>query len=583
MLVIITIISTIGACIAYFINATDLVDSEIRGLGATQQLSYQKAEIENSLIKWLEGRPSPACNPVKNALIDKFTNFQLSDQESRIVFEQASGSPATPIINFNSSFPNVHLPCFMNPNRYREFSLKDFKAEFFRIGQPNYMGLSNEVGALITFEMHYNRGAGAAKIFRQKYNFRYRLEASSLGNYGLIFTRSPVGDTAISANSPGSTKTFVLAKTLVLGPSPELTNLASYGSGSSDYTEFQNEVHVSSGHLVIDNTSLEYVKNNGFDKIFTKGIVTDAIPSTETNPGYIYPTNFGGQAWQESFNYYYWDQVGHLPLTSSLRTASPAPPSGGTSYYSNSIEGTSVALDDVKLRDTNQIFSSPLHGSEPANVFTTCAFTTTGGPNQSRMMTWANMNNSFTIDLRRNTDAATPPVFCGMIAARDITIILNDLEDNPSTSDSEFTHHYLIGKFIVSNGIKIQGKGKIHIIDGLDFQKEDINLPGVSVVNPSLIQQHIYSFSYTSYRNFFMPFLRANTSYTSLGADLGWITPMSVIDWGFTNPCPPPATGFRCPSTMNVPTLVIDSAGKKTYPLIDLALPNIFFKARNLL
>lgn len=584
MLVVITLILSIGACLSYFLGTTDLIDSEIRGLSATQLLSYQKTELESSIKNWLEGRPNPACTTARTDLITTFGNFALPESVSVRQYLQPAVSAPTSLQSFHATHPEVSLPCFLTPARYKNFSMRNFKADFFRVGQPNYLSLTTEVGVKLSFEMHYQVGGAPAKTFRQKFNLRYRLEASSLGNYGLIFTNSPRGALAVEASDPGSTKVIVASKTLVLGPAPELTSLAWFGSDETHLTEFQNEVHVSATHVVVDNNALPYVRANGMDKVFRRGVFTEVVPSPETSSGYEYPTTAGGQAWQESFNYYYWDRAGHLPFGPTLRSAVPAVSAGGDTFFSNQLGATTLGPADPRLTDTSRIFSTALMGGNPAFVHRTCRFSAaTGGGAPARLMMWSNRDTTFTVDLSANTSAGLPPIFCGVIAARRLIIKLNNLEtSNPA---DPFTHHYLIGKFMVSEGITIMGKGKVHFIDGIGFQKEDVALPGLQSqdLDPSLITQHLYAYSYSTYRNFFMPFLRPGETYAALPSDLGWVRPMSTIDWGFTNPCPPTATGYRCASTMNIPTMLIDSTGRRSYPLIDQTLPKLFFTARSTL
>lgn len=576
MMVVIALVLTIGACISYFLGTTDLVDAEIRSLGAAQQLSFQKEDLTNSIKKWLEGRPNADCVSARNDLINIYGNFSLSEAASQRVYAQGNTSSPTPMNTFNAVHPSVAIPCFLTPSRYRNFAMRSFKAEFFRIGLPNYLGLTNEVGVRISFDMHFISRQGANKVFVQKFNLRFRLEASSLGNYALIFTDSPRSDAAISVSDAASTKVYVEGKTLILGPPPELTSLAWFGEGSSDHAEFNQEVHLSASHLVVDNQSLPFVTTNGLAQVFRRGLFMDSVPNTDTNPGYIYPTQAGGQAWQESFNPFYAALVGHLPFNATNRSAVPAVGPGSNSYFSTSVGASTLSTNDNRLIDTRRIFTTGPLGTNPANVANTCKVTSV---DSAPLIVWGNRDTTFTIDLTGNTGITFPPIFCGMIIARKLIIKLNNLE-----ASDPYSHHYLIGKFMVSEGIEIEGTGKVHIVDGLSFQREDIAIDtGAIVIDPGLIAQHLYAYSYSTYRNFFLPFLRPGVSYSTMIGNLQWAAPMSTVDWGFANPCPPPAVGYRCASTMNIPTATFGTSGQQIYPIIDETLPSLFVTAKALL
>lgn len=574
MLVVISIIFVIGACIAYFLGATDLLDTEIRGLGVTQQLSFQKSEIEVSLKRWLEGRPNSDCPAaLKQDLLSTFSNFTLSEDATVKTFEQPPPN-AVALTAFAATHPAVGLPCFMHPNRYPKFYLKNFKARLFRMGQPNYQALTVEVGANISFDFIFRPRTGPEKIYRQKYTMRFRLEGSNTGNYALILANSPTGTPAFIADNPSNTSIQIHGKTLVLGGPPELTSLAWFGTDNHAVL-FRDEVHLSAGHVVVDNTALPIVARDGLEGIFTRGIHTEAVPDEATTPGYVPPVRAPFDHLQESFNNYLWDVAGHLPFTSAKKSASIAT-GGGTSYFADRLESSSLSLTDARLRSTTAVFTHPYRGADARKVYKTCTLDTAAEP---RLFVWSNVNTTLTIDLSRNTSSAFPPIFCGAVAAREIIVLLNNLED--TAPSDPYAHHYLIGKFLVTDSIRVVGKGKLHIVDADSFQREVVALPGFTELDPSKVSQHMGSFSYTIYRNFYLPFLRPGVSYAALPSDLDWIRPMSVVDWVFSNPCPAPGTGYNCPGVVRSPTMVIDASGRRTYPLIDQALPSIFFTARS--
>lgn len=568
------LIVLIGGCMAYFIGTTDLVDHEIRNLGATQQLSYQKNELEVSIRNWLQGRPNEGC-PSPDLMVNTYTNFALDAASANLEFTQAPNTlMATDVAA--RTFPA--FKCFLHPNRYPQFGLKNFKAKFTRLGFPNYQGLTNEVGVQVAFEFHYMDRGTSSKVFRQSYNFRFRMEAASLSNYTVVFTQTPGGRvfTGDPANLEG-TEIKVNGRTLVLGSAPATARLGWFGPDDGNTVFYQGAVELSADHLVVDNRALNFIRTSGFAKIFAGGIVTSAVPSEDDTPGYAYPTSYTStEAWSEAFNYYTHALTNVLPFTSSLKSAALIPGLGN--YYADAQGPNSLSTTSSLISDTAQVFSNASAGvgTSAADVWKTCA------PSPSNLglawpMVWGNMDTDFTIDLSNNRDATAPPVFCGLIAARKIVVKLNGLDKNTQ----DYARHYLIGKFFTSEGFELRGKGALIILDGLGFQSEDVSLPGFSV-NADAVADNIGALNGLTYRNFFLPFLRPGTTYGSLGPEQAWALPMSVTSWMFGASCTSPALGYRCYQKPNLPEKEV-APGGFIYPRIDSTLPSIYFNARSAL
>lgn len=549
---IIILMLAIGSAATYYLTATDEVDKEIRGLSATQNLSYLKADMENSISRWLEAKPNSGCPASqKDVLHSRFTTFNLSPTGSSWSQSQSTGTNIT----FTSIKATEHyLWCYLHPNRYSNFSIEDFTISFTRGGSPNYQTLTNEIAAKTSFTLKYaDTRTGNVNRVRQNFNFGFRMEAATLGNFGLIFTDA----TKKSFTGSSDNTVTVAGKTLVLG-APTVGNLTEFSTKRVTYT---NEVHMSSSVMVIDTGSKLYVEEYGLDKAFKRGIIANAIPAGVFPLGYATST-----AWSEAFNYEKRDlALITLPFTTSRKS------SNSGQFADQLLDGSFVGESDSRLSDTKSVFNR--YKGDQRFVSKTCEITMADEAGNSKLMAWSNMNTTFTIDLSLNSTTGFPPVFCGMIAARKIIVKMNNATDG-------FRKHYLIGKFFVKDGIEMQGTGDLTIIDATSFQGEDVVLPaGSMVINAGKINEHIYSQAYLTYRNFFLPILNTSSDYATLPFDLNWIKPMSISEWAFTLPC----SSYYCyQKPAGVPEPVIDVSGT-TYPLIDQALPKIYFMARSVL
>lgn len=548
---IILLIMAIGSAAAYFISATDEVDKEIRGLNATQNLSYLKADMENSIARWLEGKPNAGCPASQaNLLHSKFTTFNLSEASASWTQTQSPGVMTFASINSGEHY----LKCYLHPNRYNSFSIEGFNVNITRGGSPNYQSLTNEVAVKANFFLKYvDKQTGTTKSLKHNFNLGFRMEAATLGNYGLILLdASKKAFTGSSSNN-----VTVTGKTLVLG-NPYVGNLSEF---SGQRALFMNEVHMSGSIMTIDAASKTYVEEFGLDKVFKRGIIANAIPSG------VFPLSYAvSTAWSEAFNYEKRDQaLISLPFTTSRKS------SNSGQFADQLLNGNFVGESDSRLSDTKEIFNR--YKGDPRWVAKTCEITMADEAGNSKLVAWSNMNTTFTIDLSLNSTAAYPPVFCGMIAAKKIIVKMNNASD-------DFKKHYLIGKFFVREGIEMEGMGDLTILDATSFQGEDVSLPlGAMVINASKINEHIYSLAYLTYRNFFLPIINGSTTYDSLPAALNWIKPMSVVEWAFATPC----SSYYCyQKPAGVPEPVIDVSGT-TYPLIDQALPHFYFMARSVL
>lgn len=187
--------------------------------------------------------------------------------------------------------------------------------------------------------------------------------------------------------------------------------------------------------------------------------------------------------------------------------------------------------------NTKQIFNS-IYG-DGKKLFESCNASNIDG-GQFNLIIFNNINQDFTIDFSENNSSSSPPSFCGLIAARNIKIILNDEEKGPHRE------HLFIGKLLVKGSIHISRNGNLRIHDIATVNSDSIKdiRPEISLEN---LKFQFYNQKYFSAQNFTVPFFKDNSIYNSTAVQHMGYVPRSTRSF-FNQVCdmPAPNPHFRC-------------------------------------
>ena len=513
-----TFLAIIAGGVGFYMSVNDNADKDIRNLGGIKTLSYLKADIENTLKKTISGKNTQCPNTITNELRNKFIKFSTpaADAQYKILIteNEIKKSPIT--------------RCFFNPSRF-PIEFKELAIDINRTSEPNFL----QGSSILTINTRIATQLGKTRN-QHKYLTRYNVSIKNLESYLLISDGSNKlfninsganlhinGDILIDQNDRN--KSYLLDKLI---------------TDSFDQIRYGGNVNVAAPSLVIGESGKKFLENNPLTNIFSAGLNLDALPLTITAP-YQHAI---AQRWSDIFDYSNMNDYYPLPQLNS-----------GTAVIGSNNHGLIRKFgEDHK---TNNNFNPKSFHNNTKNIYTSI-YGTNGGKFLAKscspsdiesgyfnILIFNNFAEEFIIDFRENKateSLANPAIFCGLIAARSITIYLSD--ETPSTPNEFF------GKMIVKDNIKVIGKGILRLNDLVTVSNEQIINPTArSLINLANLKLQYYNQKYFSSQNFALPFFTDSSIYSSSNPDYLFYVPRVTKDF-FNQSCdlPVPDASLKC-------------------------------------
>ncbi len=491
-LVIFSIMALIASSVGYWISITSKVDKEIIGLGASQASSYLRSDFQNTIKKALQGRlPITTC-PLKDVFQNSFYNFLNNDPRIEKSYQD---NPVTTNINEIISHPEIK--CFFNPSRYDVLKWEKIKILIQRSGEPNLISLSNFLNVEVIAAYKVN---GIPRS--HKFKIKYRLDVLTLNHFGLIFknSSSPVidlqNDSSLKLNS------------IVLFDLPSRINSKIPLEHILKLPDFQrlayhNEVYTPATSFSINDDAVSFLSTQSLGDVFKKGVQYNSLPK-ELN--FKMPYEIGPAQWEEI-----------IDMSPISIDGYPLPNTPTTSIIFNDLNPASSITFDSSF---SKLSTSPVYNKmygDPKRLSESCRKVNDLDSGIYPLHLFNNLNQDFEIDFSGNNSNSSIPVFCGVIAAKNLTIILN----NEPTTSNYFQHH-LIGKFILSGQLIVKNNGKLNIHDISEFNGDQYNYNIDFPIDVQNLRTQFYNQKYYSTQNFFLPIFEPN-KYPNYSGDIFYI------------------------------------------------------------
>lgn len=478
ILVIFSFIALITGSIGYWMTLTTKVDKEISGLGATQATSYLRSDFQNTIKKALQGKLSVSACPILSEFKTKFYDFLNTDPKIEKNFLDNPGTSS-----INEVVMNPQIKCFFNPARYDKIKWDKVKILIQRNSEPSFISLSNFISVEVLVAYKIN---GTPRS--HKFQIKYRIDVLTLNHYGLIFTNSllsPLINLQGSSNLKiNSTVLFDLP--VRINSSIPLNNMISL----PDYQRlsYQNDVYTPASSFNITDDIVSFLNTHSISEIFKKGIQYNSLPK---DISFKMPYEINPNEWKE--------YIDMIPITQS---GYPLPKTNPQSVIYNSLTGLITHYYSGEKLTTQETYD--LYPEHKKEVSSSCKSVLDLEAGVYNLYLFNHLDEDFTIDFSDNKDPDYPPVFCGIIAAKNLKIILNN-----ESSSSNFFQHHLIGKFILSGGLIIQNSGHLNIHDISEFNGDQYDYYTFPIESQNLRTQ-FYNQKYYSTQNFFLPVFRPN-------------------------------------------------------------------------
>lgn len=480
ILVVFSLMALIAGSVGYWISITSKVDKEIIGLGASQASSYLRSDFQNTIKKALQGRLTITTCPLKDVFQNSFYNFLNSDPRIEKSYQD---NPVTTNINEIISHPEIK--CFFNPSRYDVLKWEKIKILIQRSGEPNLISLSNFLNVEVTAAYKIN------EIPRShKFKIKYRLDVLTLNHFGLIFknSSSPMidlqNDSKLKINSSvlfdlptRINSTIPLEHILKL---PDFQRLA-----------YHNEVYTPAASFSINDDAVSFLSTQSLGDVFKKGVQYNSLPK---DLNFKMPYELAPSEWSEI--------IDMSPIT---KDGYPLPFTTPPSIILNELDkNNSITFNpSFDKRSTNSVYKKMYQ--HQTRLFESCSKEKILNSGIYPLHLFNNLNEDFEIDFSGNNSKPFIPVFCGVIAAKNLTIILN----NEPTTSNYFQHH-LIGKFILSGQLIVKNNGKLNIHDISEFNGDQYDYNIDFPIDVQNLRTQFYNQKYYSTQNFFLPVFKPN-------------------------------------------------------------------------
>lgn len=483
----------IAGLIGYWTSLSDKTDKELRTLSTTQSTVFMRADFQNTIKKSLSG-----TNPIANCPANITTTLKNTFKDYMVpsaaaIFEREYNDNAA-TTNINEVKANAEIKCFLNINRYPlELKWDKLKVVIRRSTEPNFMTLSNflAVDVLAAFK---NKG----KPTVLKYQLKYRIDVMSLDRYGIIFTNAYAGalfdiaagsKLAINApvlfDEPDRSKYIPLNNLMLLPDTGQLV--------------FNKENFTSAPRFTTTSSVISFLTNNGIYKVFKKGIEYNHLPKDSSFRAPYDPLFGSDSQWKEDLDF---RQIQDAPLGNE---AYPLPNKAPIALIFNVTEFAryNVSVDHSNTASIYNHMFNTLSGVSEKKLIDSCKKIQDPSVGPYHLLTHNNFDKDFTIDFTKNISSDYPPVFCGVIAAKNLIIKLNG-----QTSTEPYYRHHIIGKLILRGKIKIVNQGSLTIHDLLNFTEDLVEYTGISL-DVSNLRTQFFNQKYYSTQNFFLPFFES--------------------------------------------------------------------------
>ena len=517
IIVVVGLIGMIAGGVFFWNNLAGKVDNEVRSLGTTQSTTYMRADFRTSIKKSLQGTNTECPSTVLSTLESKFKNYTTSATNATYSINYTD-NPSTPA---NEVETNANIKCFFHPARYMGLNWESLKVSIIRTTEPNYMTLSNFVAADVQAVF---RVSGKPTVL--KYQLRYRVDVLSLNHFGVIFMNSDSGPLFdLGPTTKVQLRSNVLFDTANRSGHFPVTNLMLLPD--FERLTYLKETYTSVRDFVSNTETLKFLDIHTLGEVFKKGIDYGLLPS---DSGFQAPYQRSPDQWNEL-----------LDMGPTITTGFALPNTTPPSAIWNEMTSTASATYSGPNTDTKDIYSRILPAQGAKGVIHTCrpVDDVTSGP--YNIFVFNNLNQDLTIDFTENIDLAAPPVFCGVVAVKDLIVKLNDQGET-----SPVFQHHLLGKIIVRGKIRVIGNGHLNIHDIMDFTESDIDYVMAAPLNISNLRTQYFNQKYYATQNFFLPYFKSGQNLT-VGAsslmsdDNRYYVPRSTTAF-FQGNCSPAAT-----------------------------------------
>lgn len=483
MIVIVAIISMITGAIGYWVSVTSKVDKEIMGLGASQSASFLRTDFQHTIRKALQGRLPTSICPLQNT-IKNFYDFNDLDFK---IEKNYLDNPST--ANVNELKSSSEIKCFFNPSRYEEVEFQKLNIAIRRMNAPNFISLSNFIAVDIVIAFK-----AGGKPTSQKFKLKYRLDVLTLNHYGMIFTDSSQQN--LISLEPTS---HVKVNSSVLFDLPQKINASIPLQSIMNLPEYQRLIFVKdvmtpAESFINSEEVSSYLAEKPLTHVFKKGIQYNTFVK---DPNFKLPYEIPSYnpKWRE-----------FLDLTPVKDGYYPLPDLGGNARSAFFTLGMVSASFLIRSTSTNQTYNVM-----NKNLSFSCQEVTDLSRGVFNIYIFNHLQEDFTIDFTQNKDTDKPPLFCGLIAARNLTVILNNELDS-----SAFFQHHIIGKFILTGKLIIQGSGKLNIHDLSEYTDDQNEYSGV-IIDSQNLRTQFFNQKYYSTQNFFLPvFKQGNINLSAI-------------------------------------------------------------------
>jgi hypothetical protein len=508
MIMVVVLITMITSFIAYWISVSSKVDKETRTLDSTKRTAYLRSDFKNTIHRSLEGTNILCPTANLDAFKNKFHDFakpitEALHEETFTGHTQITIAPPSPTV-----LPISNVLCYFNPTRYtqpaitseaitseNQIEFLEVKVTTRRTTEPNYSTLSNFISTDVLVRFKLNKKENVLK-----YQFKYRIDVLDLSRYGLIFTDSNSNPSSKLFNFSNSTTSVarINALTLFDHPDRDQTLLLSriLNLPVSSRLIYNRPVHLAAKEINIDDVAANFLINQTLYSSFRGGISTNVLEGVNKAP-YEYSLS----EWKEFLDFKQIDEFYPLPKMNSTNRRS---------IIWN--EATTLALktyDQGDLTSTDTIYPAIYPDIGKKSLTQSCKKKENLGVEPYPLFIFKNFEQDFTIDFQENNSSDYPPVFCGLIIARNLIIKLNN-----TLSTSDYYAHHIIGKFILSGTIQIIGNGQLHLHDLLNFTEDQVQYQ--LELDATNLRTQMYNQKFYSTQNFMLPFFKDDTVYNTV-------------------------------------------------------------------
>ena len=504
MIMVVVLITMISSFIAYWISVSTKVDKETRTLDSTKRTAYLRSDFKNTIHRSLEGNNALCPQANLGSLKDKFHNFARPVNQA--IHEET-------FLGHNSILADgqTNVKCYFNPARYTQLAITsenqieflEVKVKTRRTTEPNYSTLSNFISTDILVRFKLNKKENVLK-----YQLKYRIDVLDLSRFGLIFKNtttklfelaSPKSRVKVNALSlfdhPDRVSAFANPMGVLAFPLSYLLNLP-----DTSRLIYNRPVYLAANQVKVDSTlASNFLKNQTLYSSFRAGISTNRMEGIVQAP---YDVNL--DQWEDMFDYKEINDFYPLPKTSSPSMIWNVAMQSPFKTYSQTTD----------LFSTAYIYSQINSGEGKKSLTQSCKNANSLSAEPYPLFIFKDFTKDFTIDFTANNSTDWPPVFCGLIIARNLIIKLNN-----SVSTAPVYHHHIIGKFILSGKIRVENDGQLFIHDLLHFTEDQVQYSLEGGLDATNLRTQMYNQKFYSTQNFMLPFFRDTSIYNTVSSD----------------------------------------------------------------